>query len=113
MEIARPQSPSASGTQPAVSALLPVEALCDGDTMNFHFHTKDGRYVDDSQGADLKGMDQALDRAVQMLAEQLRGNSKLLLDTGDFSIIVKDDDGLSLFTIDLSRTMSPASGRRR
>jgi D-lyxose ketol-isomerase len=79
----------------------------------FHFHTKDGIACSDPQGTELPNFEAAQAHAVQHLSERLRGNPHLVWDTRDFSIIVTDDHGLTLFTLDLTANVSAAADKTR
>jgi hypothetical protein len=79
----------------------------------FYFHTEDGERLTDTEGSDLADIAAAEDAAVQILAESLRGNSKLFWDNGSYSITVADDRGLTLFSLQVSATMAAAMGGGR
>ena len=79
----------------------------------FYFHTEDGVRVADTQGSDLPDIAAAEDAAVQILAESLRGNSRLFWDTEGFTVTVTDAKGLTLFSLQVSATMSSAMAGRR
>lgn len=79
----------------------------------FYFHTEDGVRVADNVGSDLADIAAAEDAAVQILAECLRGNSQMFWDTEGFTVTVTDADGLTLFSLQLSVTMSAAMAGRK
>jgi hypothetical protein len=79
----------------------------------FHFHTEDGVRISDTEGTDLADVEAAKDAAVQILAETLRNNSRLFWAHEGFSIIVTDDQALTLFSLNVSATMSAALGGGR
>ena len=79
----------------------------------FFFHTEDGERLDDAEGSDLPDLRAAQDAAVQILAESLRGNSRLFWDTQSFRVTVADERGLTLFSLEVSATMAAAMGGRR
>jgi len=76
----------------------------------FYFHTEDGERVADTDGSDLADIEAAKDAAVQILAESLRGNSDLFWRHEGFSVIVTDDNALTLFSLNVSATMAAALG---
>jgi len=76
----------------------------------YHFHTKDGRCLADKEGALLSNVGAAKDIAVQVLCDSLKNNSKMFWETSEFSVVVTDDSGLMLFTVDLSANPSPVLG---
>jgi hypothetical protein len=80
----------------------------------FYFHTENGERVADTDGSDLADIAAAEDAAVQILSETLRGNSKLFWENEGFSVTVTDDQGLTLFSLQVSATIAAAiSGRHQ
>lgn len=81
----------------------------------YHFNLKDGVFAADPVGQELPSVDAARNAAANVLAESLKGNPALLFETGHLSVIVTDDAGLTLFSVDVVATdaPAPASPRRR
>jgi hypothetical protein len=79
----------------------------------FYFHTEDGEQVTDTEGSELADIAAAEDAAVQILAESLRGNSKLFWESEGFSVTVTDAEGLTLFSLQVSATIAAAMAGRK
>ena len=79
----------------------------------FFFHTEDGERLNDAEGSELPDIQAAKDTAVQILAETLRGNSRLFWETESFRVTVTDEDRLTLFSLQVSATMAAAMAGRR
>lgn len=75
----------------------------------FFFHSQDGRVFHDDEGVELEGIDQAKRTALNFLGESLRNNDSFW-GTASFQVTVTDAQGLVLFTLDLTGTLSPAAG---
>ena len=78
----------------------------------FFFHTEDGHRQNDEDGAELADIEAAKHAATQLLAESLRNNSQLFWDTENFRIIVADEAGLTLFSLELAVIIAPAMKAR-
>jgi hypothetical protein len=74
----------------------------------FHFHTKDGIEHHDRQGTELSDLAAAKHAAFRILHELMPSIEAEFWDDQTFQIIVTDDDGSTLFTVDLSAAFSPA-----
>lgn len=77
----------------------------------YYFHLHDGAFVSDNEGLELEEIAAAKDVAVQTLAEALKGRSDLVLDTERLRVIVTDASCATLFSIEMTVTMSTASRR--
>lgn len=75
----------------------------------FFFHSQDGVIFHDDEGVELETLDQAKRTALNFLGESLRNNDRFWT-TASFQVTVADADGLVLFTLDLTGTISPAAG---
>lgn len=74
----------------------------------YHFHMKDGTCLEDEGGTELPSLAAAKDTAVRVMTESLQGRPGLFWEEEAFSIVVTDDDRLSLFTVDMSVSYAPA-----
>ena len=74
----------------------------------FFFHTEDGIKTPDEDGTELPDVEAAKRAATQLLADSLRNNSQLFWETENYRIVVADDDGLTLFTLELAAIIAPA-----
>lgn len=79
----------------------------------YFFYTENGECFRDDEGVELAGLDDAKDQALDFLCETLRGCHSKLWQTGDFRVIVKDGQGLTLFVIEMTTVMAAASHRPR
>jgi hypothetical protein len=59
----------------------------------FYFHTEDGEYLADENGAELNEVEEARDEAVQFLADSLNHDSDLFWRHRGYSVIVTEDRG--------------------
>ncbi len=79
----------------------------------YFFHTEDGKCFPDEDGTELPNLDAARRMAVITFAELLREMAGELVREGSFRMIVKDESGLTLFTIDTLMTDAAATAGRR
>lgn len=59
----------------------------------YFFHTEDGQLIRDEHGEELADMPAVRAEAVTVLGEILRYRGETFWETGDFSVIVTDDQG--------------------
>ncbi len=76
--------------------------------MKYYFHTENGHSHADSKGTELPNDAQACVEAARILSDMLRDKPEAFCEDDDFAIRVTDGLGLVLFTLNLSRTVSPA-----
>jgi hypothetical protein len=79
----------------------------------FFFHTEDGERLQDGEGSQLPDVEAAKDAAVQILVEALRGASNRFWETESFRVVVADERGLTLFSLQMSATLAAAMGGHR
>jgi len=80
--------------------------------MRYHFHTEDGRTYPDDEGAELPDLAAACIEASKVLGEFLKEKPRELWEHDCLSLRVADGAGLTLFTLNLSVTMSAATSGR-
>ena len=68
----------------------------------FYFFTKDGECVPDREGAELPSLEEAKDTAIRFLLEMSKANHQVLEHTGEFKVIVKDEEQRTVYTVMLS-----------
>ena len=78
----------------------------------YHFHTTGCQGPDHEFGLELSGVGEVRALAVQAVSEILRDKPDLFADDGDLSLIVTDETGLMLFTIDVVGISAPSVSRR-
>ena len=74
----------------------------------FYFHTEDGQLLRDEEGTDLVDVHAARNEAVAILAELLKEDPEEFWKDRSFKLTVTDDDGLTLYILDLSAVASAA-----
>jgi hypothetical protein len=74
----------------------------------YFFYTEDGHCFPDEEGTELPNLQAAQWDATRFLGELLRNDPALLWETGDLKIIVKDETGLTLFSVQTT-TVAAAS----
>ena len=79
----------------------------------YHFHAEDGEKLPDVAGLELPDDHAAKVAALRYLAELLETYPRLLWDTNTLQLNVTDHRGLTLLTLDLGVTISPASSLYR
>jgi hypothetical protein len=75
----------------------------------FHFNVEDGRHYPDQDGLELAGQAAARDEALRAIGELVAAKPEDFWRDGFFRMTVTDDDGLTLFILDLSAVISPAA----
>ena len=73
----------------------------------YYFHTEDGQFCHDDDGAELRNIEAAKAEAVQLMVETLHRSPAKLWDTGAFKVIVTDERGLTLFSVSVDATLAP------
>jgi hypothetical protein len=76
----------------------------------YYFHTEDGRRYPDETGAELNGMDEVRRWSIRALSEMLEAQADAFWDDGSLRMVVQDDRGLTLFTIEAALLRAPAAG---
>jgi hypothetical protein len=79
--------------------------------VRYFFTVEDGQARTDAEGTELPSLQAAKHDAVQILSDALRNNAEAFWRAPTFSVVVRDETGLVLFTLDLSATMAPVLGR--
>ena len=74
----------------------------------FYFHTEDGQPQRDREGLELPDVASARREATLAVGDLLRERADELWRDGILRVCVTDDEGLTLFFIDVSATASPA-----
>ena len=74
----------------------------------YHFHTEDGECLRDEDGVELADLEAAKREAVKLLGESLSDDACQFWVHEAFRVIVTDADGLTLLTLDVGVTLSPA-----
>lgn len=77
----------------------------------FHFHTENGVRFTDVHGIELPDLEAAKTSAVQVLTRALHDERHDFWSNESLRVIVSDEDDLTLFSLDLSLTRSPAAPR--
>jgi len=77
----------------------------------FYFHTEDGRCLRDEDGTDLTDVHAARNEAVTILAEVLKEDPEEFWRDRSFKLTVTDDEGLTLYILDVSAVASAAVER--
>lgn len=75
----------------------------------FYFHTEDGRSFRDEEGTELADCHAARNEAVVVLAELLKEDPEEFWRDRSFTVTVTNDDGLTLYILDLSAVASGAA----
>jgi len=75
----------------------------------FHFNVDDGRHYPDPDGLELAGQAAARDEALRAIGELVAAQPEDFWRDGFFRMTVTDDDGLTLFILDLSAVVSPVA----
>ena len=79
----------------------------------YFFHTEDGRRFPDEVGRELPSLDHVRRQAVRSFAEMMDAQIDAFWGDGGLRLVVQDDQGLTLFTLEASVQSSPAvSGLR-
>jgi hypothetical protein len=74
----------------------------------YFFHTEDGHRFPDDVGKELPTLDHVRRQAVRSFLEMLDAQVDALWTDGGLRLIVQDDSGLTLFTLEASVQASPA-----
>ena len=74
----------------------------------YYFHTEDGRRFPDDVGRELRSLDEVRRQAVRSFAEMLDAQIEAFWSDGGLRLVVQDDKGLTLFTIEASVQAAPA-----
>jgi len=75
----------------------------------YYFHTEDGRCYPDETGAELNGMAEVRRWSLRALSEMLEAQAEAFWDDGCLRMIVQDERGLTLFTIEAVLQHAPAA----
>jgi hypothetical protein len=78
----------------------------------YFFHTKDGRCIADEDGTELPNQGFARIEAIKLMGELLTNFPEKFWETGSLSVIVSNQDRLTLFTIDCCSADAPAMQRQ-
>ncbi len=81
--------------------------------MKYFFNTENGQSHLDTDGTELPNDAEACVEAARVLSDLLRDKPREFCEQDDFAIKVTDATGLVLFTMNLSRTLSPAMQGRK
>ncbi|MEC8534261.1 MAG: DUF6894 family protein [Brevundimonas aurantiaca] len=76
----------------------------------YFFHTQNGDRIRDDQGEDLPNVDAAREEAVTILGEILRYRSAGFWDTGVFSVIVTDAEGVTVVSVTAKASQEAPQG---
>jgi hypothetical protein len=79
----------------------------------YYFNTEDGLSVPDAEGVELPGVAEAQVEAMKLVGEMLREHAREFWNTQSFTVTVKDNTGLTLFTIVTEAIRAPALGKGR
>ena len=74
----------------------------------YFFHTEDGRRFPDEVGRELPSLDHVRRQAVRSFAEMMDAQIDAFWGDGGLRLVVQDDQGLTLFTLEASVQTSPA-----
>jgi hypothetical protein len=77
----------------------------------YFFHTEDGQCLEDEEGTELADLDAARVEAVRIMGQLLDEDAAGLWSTESFRIVVKNETGLTLFTVDASVMSSPSASK--
>lgn len=80
----------------------------------FHFNIADGKDIPDPEGSDLADNRAAMVAAIKSISEMAAADVDEFVSTGSLRLTATDDDGLTIFALDLSAMPSPVwagSGR--
>lgn len=77
----------------------------------YFFDVHDGSDICDDTGTELEDLAAARQQAVRYASELLLGIGETFWDGGDWSMDVKDDTGLCLFTLHFVATAAPSTRR--
>ena len=77
----------------------------------FFFHTEDGTCVRDTDGTELPDVHAARNEAVVILGELVREDPDQFWRDAGFRLTVANEDGLTLYILDLSAVASPTLGK--
>ena len=75
----------------------------------FYFHTEDGRIQRDREGVELADLHAARFEAIRALGEILKERADEFWADGVLRMTVADDDGLTLFLVEVTATVAPAA----
>lgn len=73
----------------------------------YFFHIHDGADLPDDEGTDLPNLDAARNDAVRLSGEMLRDSGGSFWNSGEWSVEVADEAGLTLFTLTFFATDAP------
>jgi hypothetical protein len=74
----------------------------------YFFHVEDGAGISDDVGMELAGVAQAKCEALRYAGRLICDGADGFWDSGDWSMTVSDETGLTLFTLHLSGIEAPA-----
>lgn len=74
----------------------------------YFFHTENGHHHADPDGSEMSDVEAAKSAAVQILSEMLRGAACSFWETEALRLIVTDDQGLTLFRLELCAVVDPS-----
>ena len=74
----------------------------------FHFHIEDGSEIRDDLGMELPGVPEAKCEAVRFAGRLICDHAGQFWNAADWALTVTDENGLSLFRLQLIGTESPA-----
>ena len=77
----------------------------------YFFDIEESVHLADKLGVELPDFDAVKATAVQVLAESLWRSGKKFWDAPEWRLVVSNEAGLTLFILELSATMAPASPR--
>jgi len=74
----------------------------------YYFNIEEAVLDEDKLGADLSDLDAVKQTAVQIMVESLWGRGGRFWDAPNWRLVVADETGLTLLTLELSATLAPA-----
>ena len=78
----------------------------------YHFHSEDGRCYPDKSGVELPTISAVEDQALRSFTEMVSLRAKDFWSDGLLRLIVQDETGLTLFTLEASCLRAPATQSR-
>ena len=77
----------------------------------YFFNIENGHTLADTEGTELPSLKAAKNEAIQLLSDSLRNKPDVFWGAPSFAVVVRDETGLILFTLDVGVTMAPAVER--
>ena len=77
----------------------------------YYFHTEDGRCYPDESGTELKSLEDVRRWSLRALAEMMQAQADSFWQDGSLRMVVQDEQGLTLFTIEAVVQQAPACRR--